>query len=136
MQLKQAESEEEIKDILVANDYSFQFECGYLKRVVTLKDVREFLHAAWLHYTVYNIYGEISQLKDGIVNTLNFQNLITSNPQATRSLLVFGKSTLSATFLQEAFIIDYSLNGSNDKSQEEAVIMNFFDFLQDCEGKA
>ncbi len=107
MQLKQAESEEEIKDILAANDYSFQFECGYLKHVVTLKDVGEFLHVAWLHYTVYNIYGEISQLKDGVVNTL-FSKF--NNVQATRSLFVFGKSSLSATFLQEAFIIDNSLN--------------------------
>ncbi len=84
---------------------------------------------------MYNIYSDIFQLKDGVVNTLNFFYLIMSNPQDTRSLFVFGKSSLSATYLQEAFIIDYS-NGSNDKIQEEAVIMNFFDFLQDCEGKA
>lgn len=134
VQLKQAKTEEEIKDMLIAMDYSFQFECGYLKRIVTVQDVQEFLRTAWLHYTVYNVYGEISQLKDGIANTLNLQKLISSNPQAVRSLFVIGASSLSASFLQEAFVIDYSLDGSNDKLQEESVIMNFFDFLQDCEG--
>ena len=93
------------------------------------------MRTVWLHHTVCRVYGEIQQLKDGIVNTLNFNHIIASNPQAVRSLFVPSNFHLTASFMQEEFIIEYSIDGSNDRVREEAVIMNWFDYLQDCEGK-
>ena len=70
MQLRQAKSTEEIQEVLSSKDYSFLFECGYSKPSITLADIQELLRTVWLHHTVYRVYGEIQQLKDGIVNTL------------------------------------------------------------------
>ena len=101
MQLRQDKSTEEIQEVLSANDYSFLFECGYSKPSITLADIQELLRTVWLHHTVDRVYGEIQQLKDGIVNTLNFNHIIASNPQAARSLFVPSNFHLTASFMVE-----------------------------------
>ena len=69
------------------------------------------------------------------MNTLNFDHLITGNPQAVRSLLVSGDPfRVSATNMQEMLQVQYSPQWSNDRFHEEAVIINYFNLLQDCEG--
>ena len=137
MQLELAKSTEEIQEILSSNDYSFRFDCGYTKadRLISVNEIQSFQRAVWLHYTVYRVYGEIQQLREGIMNTLNFGHLITTNNHAIRSFFIQEKYPhLSAAFMQEIFLVQYSPEGSNDRIHEEAVVMNWFDFLQDCEG--
>lgn len=104
-------------------------------RAVGLDDIPSFLCVVWLDFTVYRVHGEIQQLRGGLLSTLHFNHLITANPQAVRSLLASGDPFhVSAASMQELFKIEFSPQGSNDRFHEEAVIMNYYNFLQDCEG--
>jgi len=40
------------------------------------------ISSVWLHFTAYRCHGEIQQLKDGLLSTLNFGHLLATNPQA------------------------------------------------------
>ena len=99
-----------------------------------LDDIQTFVRAIWLHFTAYRCYGEVQQLRSGLWNTLNFGHLVTANPQAIRSLFVSRQQNLTAIDMQELFDVQYSPQGSNKRSHEEAVIINWFNLLQDCEG--
>ena len=45
-----------------------------------------------------------------------------------------GHRSLSTSFMQEIFLVQYSPDSSNNHIHEEAVIRNWFNYLQDCEG--
>ena len=69
------------------------------------------------------------------VPTLNFSQLIGANHNAVWYLFTSkGHRSLSTSFMQEIFLMQYSPDGSNSRTHEEAVIMNWFNYLQDCVG--
>lgn len=104
-------------------------------RAITLDDVPLLLRAVWLHFTLYKVYGEIQQLKTGLLQTLHFDHLVGASPGMVRCLLVAkGALLLSAASLQDMMKITYSPPGCNLRQSEEAVTLNWFNFLQECEG--
>ena len=121
---------------MATEDYSC-FDCGFTKAdsSISLNDINLFVRAVWLHFTVYRIDGEIQQLREGLINTLNFSQLVGANHNAVWSLFTSkGHRSLSTSFMQEIFLVQYSPDGSNSRIHEEAVIINWFNHLQDCEG--
>ena len=43
-------------------------------------------------------------------------------------------TTITADIIQDLFIIDYSIHGSNNRLKEETIIMNWVSYLHDLEG--
>lgn len=75
------------------------------------------------------------QLQKGFRNTLQMELLICLHPDDVRSLLV--PSTLfnvTLMFLLESFIVHYPEPGSNLHTLEEAVMLNWSEFITDCSG--
>lgn len=108
-------------------------ECGYMK-IPTMATYKQFARTIILHYVVYNYYAELSQLREGLLHTLEFFKVIEAHPTVIRSLLIPGKNMLTAAIIQDLFKIEFSEEGSNNRKREETVIMFLFDFLQLCEG--
>ena len=69
------------------------------------------------------------------MQTLHFDHLVGASPDLIRYLLVSGVTPpLSAAGIQDMMKIHCSPPGSNLRQSEEAVILNWFHFLQECEG--
>ena len=69
------------------------------------------------------------------MQTLHFDHLVGASPDLIRYLLVSGATPpLSAAGILDMMKVHYSPPGSNLRQSEEAVILNWFDFLQECEG--
>ena len=78
------------------------------------------------------MYAELTQLKNGLLQTLQFDKLARQYPVELWSLLALSKSEqVTSAYLQDLFP---SPLGSNSGSGEERAII-FYDYLQECEGK-
>ena len=87
----------------------------------------------WLDFTLYRAYGEAQQLRTGLLQTLHFDHIVGASPSVIRCLLVPGSGIrLTAAGLQDTMKIQYSPPGSNWRQMEETVILNWFNFLQEC----
>ena len=67
--------------------------------------------------------------------TLQIQLLVCVPGEEVRALLAY--STLfnvTLGYLQDAFAIQYSDNGSNKRTQEEAIEFHWFEYISNCEG--
>ena len=104
-------------------------------REIKLDDIPGLLRAVWLDYSFYKIHAETQQLRNGLLETLQFNRLVRDSPVAVRSLLRAGSfQTLSAAKMQDMLDIQYSPQGSNRYAQETSVIFNIYNFFQECEG--
>lgn len=123
---------------LLNNDrFDFRFSCGYNKPTCSMSmgDKSAFVNASWLHYTFFQPHAELQQLRKGFRDTLQMELLICLHPDDVRSLLV--PSTLfnvTPVFLLESFIVHHSEPGSNLRTLEEAVMLNWSEFITDCSG--
>ena len=84
---------------------------------------------------LFRVHGELQQLRNGLLGTLHLEHLCEAHPNLLWSLLVADKKRLTAASFQEMFLVCYSAQGSNDRMAEEAIVMSFYDYLQDCEGE-
>ena len=119
-------------------DLGFRFECGYSKPTnqVELSDKHEIIKSLWLHYIYFLPNVELQQLRKGIRDTLQMELVVCSHPNAVLSFLVASPDfEVSADFLLESFIIKYSEQGSNKRAAEEAIIVNWNDYVTECGGK-
>ena len=62
------------------------------------------------------------------------EHLVRDNSQVVRSLLVFQHKQVTADVIQDLFKVQYSPTGSNNLRDEQAVIMHWYTFLQECDG--
>jgi len=92
---------------------------------IQLNDKEEFAHSIWLRNVLFSPYAELEQLRKGFQETLQIQLLICVHGEEVRVLLVY--STLfnvTVGYLQNAFAIQYSDNGSNKQTQEKAIVFH------------
>ena len=82
VQILAATCEDELKERVSSMDLSFVFDCGYSKPTssITMDSRPEFIRSITLHYTLYKNYAELMQFKEGLLETLSFENLIQSHP--------------------------------------------------------
>ena len=82
------------------------------------------------------MHTELSQLKLGMMETLQLKNFAEDYPVELWSLLAVNKKEkkLTAADIQDLLMAVYSPSGSNLREEEERVIMFFYNFLQACEG--
>ena len=83
---------------------------------------------------LYSVYGELQQFRDGLLQTLQIEHLVHDHPDIVWSLLAHKQNELTAGYIQNLFEVQYSPKGSNDIRDEQAVIMNWYTFLMECEG--
>jgi len=116
-------------------EFDFRYQCGYAKpaALMTLEDRDCMIRAVWLHYVLYQSHAELEQLRKGFHSTLQVQHLMQSYPKEMRIVLVASNTfTVTPQFLCDAFVVQYSPNGSNSRTKEEALVMMFFEYITDC----
>ncbi len=91
------------------------------------------MRSLWIHFVYFHVHAELVQLKKGIDETLNFGLVTCIHPLETRSL--FAASSLfevTPQYLCDSFVVKYSDNGSNKRTKEEAIIMYWYEYIENC----
>ena len=73
------------------------------------------------------------QFSEGL-DSLRLLQLMKSQPSLLKSLFVYQPQTITAGKIQDLLIPDYKPRESNQREEEEAVVMNWNEYLQDLEG--
>ena len=114
-------NEEELQQILSGSDYSFRFDCGFSK-VISMENRHELLSIAWKHYVLYSVYAEVSELRNGLLNTLNLKQFPILSPKVLHQLLVAENlKVIDAECLQDLFVPSFSVPGSNLRTVESNI---------------
>ena len=101
--------------------------------LVKLADVSELVRIACVKFRTC---VELEELRRGIRETLLFESLILTHADCVWKLLVSSKLyNVTPSYLQDAFVIHYSVEGSNNRIYEEAVVLSWYDYIYECEGK-
>lgn len=130
-------SDAELKQLLDEEEFDFRFNCGYNKptRNMTLDDKSTLINAIWLHYTFFQPHAELQQLRKGFRDTLQMELLICLYPDEVRSLLcACTEFDVTATLILDSFVTHYSNSGTNKRTLEEAVILNWSEYITECSG--
>ncbi len=115
----------------------FRYECGYVKSIsnIDLGDKDIIVKCVWLHYIYCLPHVELMQLRKGFRETLQLEALISLHPEAVYTCLIASESfDVTGQYLIDAFSINYSFQGSNKRTTEEAIIMYWTDYIMDCSG--
>ena len=119
---------------MLLDECSFRFECGYSKPTakISLEDKEEMVRYIWLHYVLFQPHAALEQFKRGMLETLQFGHLVKSYPNEVWGLLA-ASSTFNVTpqYLCDAFAVQYSTNGSNNRTKEEAIVFMWYDYIAD-----
>ena len=133
-----ASTSEEMKALLSSSEFDFRFSCGSTRNVqqIQVQEKEDFIRSIWLHYVLFQPLGELDQLRQGLLDTLQVRVLSLSHGTKLRSLLAYSKVfEVTTDYLQEAFVIDYSPNGSNKRTSEEAIVLHWMEYLEECKGQ-
>ena len=104
--------------------------------LVKLAVVRQLVRTVLLHYVKFRPCVELEELRRGIRETLLFDSLILTHADCVWKLLVSSKLyNVTPSYLQDAFVIHYSVEGSNNRIDEEADVLSY-DYIYECEGKS
>ena len=135
LQVADVKTTAELQSLLSNEAFDFRFACGYTKPThqLVLKDASEIVHSVWLHYVLFCPHTELEQLRKGLLETLQVQLLVSLHDDGIRALLSLFDVTVE--YLQDMFVIQYSLNGSNDRTKEEAIIIHWFEYIYNSKGK-
>ena len=134
--MQRASDPNELKQVLTHTDCSFRFDCGF-SRLITIENKNEFFSVAWKHFVIYSIFAELSQFRDGFLNTLNLKHLATASPAVLHYLLTAENAKpLTAETLQDMFVTQFSEVGSNHRKTEETIIHNWFTFVDEVAGNS
>ena len=117
------------------DEYDFQYACG-LSMNLTLENRTQFASSVAYHYVINANMAALTQLRKGLLETLELKRLATRNASMLWSLLAASEKPrkLTSVEAQDLFSVTYSPVGSNKRQQEETIAMYFYTFLQECEG--
>ena len=137
LQVLKATSTSELQGLLQDESWDFRFTCGYTKptHLIEIKDKDDFVRRIWLHFVLYNSYAELEQLRKGFQETLQMISFVYTNGKEMRALLAPSRLfDVSVEYLQDAFAVNYSPNGSNYRTKEEAVMVMWLEYISNCNG--
>lgn len=118
--------------MLSSPEYDFQFGCGITTPscAVKLSDKNTIISAICRHFTVYATLAELEQFKRGL-QTLEFFDLVHKHPNLQQIFLPSEKK-ITPDFVQDFMEIIYNGDtGSNARAKEEAIAMNWINFIHD-----
>lgn len=120
------------------NDIEFKFikECGFLKQPhkITLDDVCEITETVCVEYLIHRNVAEIQQFMDGL-DVLGIGALLKSYPECFKEMFIHTPKVVTAHDLDKLFIPQFSPHGSNIREKEEAIVLNWKDYIYEAEGK-
>ena len=100
--------------------------------MITIDDKHTMVRSIWLHFVLYHPHAELEQLREGLCNTLQVDHLIRNyNKEMWALLASSGAYNVTPQFLCNSFVIQYSENGSNNRTHEEAVVYMWFEYITD-----
>lgn len=123
--------------LLVENELDVRFDCGYTKpsHLIDLSHREEIIKALWLHYVFFSPHAELDQLKKGFRETLQMERLVCLHPCVVLGFLIASRDfDVTADYLLDSFVINYSDEGCNKRTAEEALILNWNDYVNQCIG--
>ena len=124
--------------VLLSDDvWDIRFTCGYTKptHLIEIKDKDDFVRSIWLHFVLFHPFAELEQLRKGFQETLQMQLLVCTHGKEIRALLAPSRLfDVSAQYLQDAFAVNYSPNGSNNRTKEESVMVMWLEYISNCNG--
>lgn len=126
---------DEFQRLVRSSDYEFFVECGITKPVTSMRlgDKSTIISAVCLHYAVLGSLAELEQLKRGL-QTAKLATLMDKHPHLFKELFLHSHKPVTADFIQDLFVAEYSDRGSNNRVKEEAIMMNWVSYLQELEG--
>ena len=131
-------SDEEVKSCFENYDFDYLPMCGYTRATsqVKLADVNQLVASVWLHFVKFHPQAELEQLREGLYETLSFHRLISVHPDSVWKMLASSNSfDVTPSFILDSFSIQYSHEGSNNRTKEEAIVIYWFEYVTDCRGK-
>lgn len=135
-QVLSTRSESEFQDIVANEELDFRFVCGY-QSPLTFSTRDEFVHAIVMHFAIYSVHAELTQLKRGIFENLKLGELAGQHPIEMWSLLAgrIERRHMTAADLEDMFEVEFSPIGSNNRVMEETLISFLYEYFQLCEGE-
>ena len=117
------------------DEFAFIGDCGFLKPVskVSLSDIPTILRSVCIEYVIIRSSHEMAQFMEGL-NVLQIGYLLKLYPYMLKQLFVYSSHQVTAQDLSRLLRPVYSPPGSNAREEEEAVMLNWNDYLQDLEG--
>ncbi len=123
-----------IQDLLLQDPFKFISECGYLKPAALVKagDIPKLIKQVCMEYVLIRSSLEMQQFIEGL-NTQSLLYLLKSSSTVMKKLFVYENQGISVQKLQNLLVSEFSPKGSNVREEEEAIIMNWNDYLRDIE---
>ena len=87
-----------------------------------------------MEYLIHRNTAEIQQFMDGL-NVLGIGTLLKSFPECFKEMFVHTLKAVTAHDLDKIFIPQFSPRGSNIREKEEAIVLNWKDYIYEAEGK-
>ena len=133
--MQEITSDEDFHALICSSDYDFLSDCGVLKStaIMNLNDKDKVISGVCLHYAVLGSLAELEQLRRGL-QIVRFSMLLEQHKSLFGQLFIHQKKVITADIIQDLFIVDYSIHGSNNRLKEETIIMNWVSYLHDLEG--
>ena len=115
---------------------SFVSECGFLKPITNTVtgDIPAIVSAVFLQYVILKSTQELTQFMEGL-DVLGIIQFVRHHPNTLKSLFAYNFiAEVTSEYLSELFRPNMSPQGHNQREDEEAVLLNWNDYLQDIAG--
>ena len=135
LQIKSARTDSELQELLLQDSFGFVSECGYMKPIALVKlcDVSIIVKRVCMDYVLLRSSLEMEQFCQGL-ESHKILYLMRTSSAVVKKLFVYHPENISVQKIQELLIPEFSPRGCNMREEEEAVIMNWNDYLKDIEG--
>ena len=117
------------------DDFTFWFNCGYTKptTLVSLADKEDLVRSVWLHFVLSHPHPELQQLQKCLNQTLQFNILVCMHPKEVWGVLAASTVfDVTPQYLCDEVAVQYSDNGSNKRTKEEAIIFFWYEYVSEC----
>ena len=129
------ESKDEVSfDALITSDFAFDClsQAGWINvprfqnKVKLVGDLCQF-------FVIDKVRSVLEQFKRGL-SILNILSFITAHPRELETAFCYNPKTLTAMEVDTLFIPCFEEEGTHLRDKQEIMMMNWRDYLQDCEG--
>ena len=90
-----------------------------------------------MHFIFFLPHAELEQLRKGLRETLQLELVTILHPSEMKSFLVaLCAFHVTPAYLLDSIFVHYSYPGSNNHTKEEAIMVNWSDYMLDLEAQS